>query len=119
MKKTCAHCQTTFVGRADKRFCSIDCKNSFNNQLRKNTKDITQEIDTYLHRNREILKILTGKAYKITLDKLLLVRAGFRFEYMTGVYFNKEQKMYRLVYDYAWMDFTDQKVLIVQKSKTL
>jgi len=30
-------------------------------------------------------------------------------------YFNKENKMYRIVYDYAWMDFSDQKVLVVRK----
>jgi hypothetical protein len=52
------------------------------------------------------------------LDRPALTRAGFRWEFMTGIYFNKEGKMYRLVYDYAWMDFSDQQVLIVHKKSS-
>ena len=28
---------------------------------------------------------------------------------------NKEGKMYRLVYNYAWMEFSDQKILVVMQ----
>jgi len=62
--------------------------------------------------------MLAGKAHKIMLDRPALTRAGFRWEFMTGIYFNKEGKMYRLVYDYAWMDFSDQQVLIVHKKSS-
>ncbi len=117
MKKACTQCQTPFVGRADKKFCSTTCKNHFNSAQRSHTKTITQEVDKYLHRNREILSVLMGESKKETFDKLLLVRAGFKFDYMTGIYLNKENKMYRIVYDYAWMDFSDQKVLVIQKKK--
>jgi hypothetical protein len=58
-----------------------------------------------------------GESKKETFDKLVLVRAKFKFEFMTGIYMNKENKMYRLVYDYAWMDFSDQKILVVRKTK--
>ena len=37
------------------------------------------------------------------------------FGYLTGVYFNKEGKMYRIIYNFAWMDFSDQNVLAVRK----
>ena len=117
MKKVCEFCGNIMMGRTDKRFCSTECKNAFNNTLRKNTKSVTHEIDSYLHRNREILQLLMGNAMKDTIDRLVLVRAGFRFDYLTGIYFNKENKMYRIVYDYAWMDFSDQKVLIIRKTK--
>jgi hypothetical protein len=73
------------------------------------------EIDGYLHRNREILALLTGDADKVDVDRLLLNRTGFKYEYHTGTYLNKEGKMYRIVYDYAWMEFSDQKVLIIRK----
>jgi hypothetical protein len=56
-----------------------------------------------------------GEATKVELDRLVLTRTGFRYEYHTGTYLNKEGKRYRLVYDYAWMDFSDQKVLVVRK----
>jgi hypothetical protein len=117
MKKTCTQCQTVFQGREDKRFCSSVCKNQFFNVQRKNTTNATKEIDGYLHRNREILSTLMGESKKETFDRLILVRAKFNFDFMTGIYWNKENKMYRIVYDYAWMDFSDQKVLIVRKTK--
>jgi hypothetical protein len=118
MKKNCLHCKMPFVGRTDKKFCSTVCKNAFNSAQRSKTQSITHEVDKYLHRNRVILSLLMGKSKKEMFDKLILVRAGFKFEYMTGIYFNKENKMYRLVYDYAWMDFSDQKVLIIQKQNS-
>ncbi len=117
MKKTCNYCQKEFVGRSDKSYCSIGCKNEKNNALRKDTLDIAKEIDGYLHRNRMILSLLMGATKKEMFDKLVLTRAGFKFDFMTGIYLNKEGKMYRIVYDYAWMDFSDQKVLVVKKGK--
>ncbi|MFN8303564.1 MAG: hypothetical protein U0U46_13815 [Saprospiraceae bacterium] len=93
------------------------CKNTHNTALRRNTRDAVVEIDGYLHRNREILAMLAGEASKVEIDRLVLTRTGFRYEYHTGTYLNKEGKMYRLVYDYAWMDFSDQKILIVRKKR--
>lgn len=115
MEKKCQNCGTPLHGRSDKKFCSIACKNVFNFAQRQATKSDVKEIDAYLHRNREILITLMGNSVKETIDKSILTRAKFRWEYMTGIYWNKEGKMYRLIYDFAWMDFSDQRVLIVRK----
>ncbi len=117
MKKNCEHCKEIFVGRSDKRFCTTKCKNDFNNAIRKETKRVTDEIDGYLHRNREILALIMGSSKKETFDKLILVRAGFKFDFFTGIYLNKEGKTYFIIYDYAWMPFSDQSILIVRKTK--
>jgi hypothetical protein len=114
--KKCTECKIELKGRTDKKFCSVQCKNDYNNTIRKGTKKDTAIIDSYLHRNREILMTLLGDNNKIQLDKLILSRAKFRFEYHTGHYLNKEGKTYWYVYDFAWMDFSDQKVLIIRKS---
>jgi predicted nucleic acid-binding Zn ribbon protein len=113
---TCHNCTNKFSGRTDKKFCSLACKNQFNYNTRRETKSETLLIDRYLHRNREILDTLMGKSKKEVFDRLVVTRTGFKFEYITGIYINKEGKMYHLVYDFAWMDFSDQKVLIVRKS---
>ncbi len=118
MKKTCRQCGQEMRGRADKKICSTDCKNRYHIETRRHTRDAVGEIDGYLHRNREILALLMGNAIKVEIDRLVLSRTGFRYEYHTGTYLNKEGKMYRLVYDYAWMDFSDQRVLIVREKKT-
>jgi hypothetical protein len=117
MGNTCTNCGKALHGRIDKRFCSLACKNSHNSALRRQTRSDVKEIDGYLHRNREILATILGDSKKEMIDRAVLVRAKFRWEFMTGYYINKENKMYRLVYDYAWMDFSDQQVMIVRKSK--
>jgi hypothetical protein len=115
MSSTCFQCQTIIKGRSDKKFCSATCKNAFYNAQKKDTLEVTVEIDGYLHRNRTILKQIMGTSKKEILDRLVLVRAGFHFDYMTHFYINKENKMYHFVYDYGWMAFSDQKVLIIKK----
>ena len=114
--KPCLECGEPILGRSDKKFCSTACKNAFYNAKKKETLDIAVEIDGYLHRNRTILKQIMGASKKEIFDRLVLVRAGFQFDYMTNIYINKENKMSRMVYDYGWMDFSDQKVLIVKKN---
>ncbi|MFZ1495475.1 MAG: hypothetical protein WAS72_00375 [Saprospiraceae bacterium] len=117
MKSFCKQCKTPITGRSDKAYCSTECKNLFNNALRKGLKAYTQEVDVILHRNHAILALLMGNTKKDTFDKLVLTKAGFKFDFMTGIYFNKEGKLYKIVYDFAVMEFSDQKVLVVRKSK--
>ncbi|HRO09867.1 MAG TPA: hypothetical protein PK611_10775 [Saprospiraceae bacterium] len=112
---TCLNCNATFAGRADKKYCSLACKNDFNYKNRRVTRNETAYIDRILHRNREILSTLMGASKKESFDRLVIARTGFRFDFFTGIYMNKEGKMYRLVYNYAWMEFSDQKILVVRK----
>lgn len=103
-------------GRADKKFCSPTCKNNYNYKNRAGTKSDVKSIDALLHHNRIILMTLMGDSKKETFDKMVLTRAKFRFELHTGHYINKEGKTYWLIYDYAWMDFSNQSVLVVRKT---
>ena len=117
MKKQCEICKIKMTGRSDKRFCSLDCKNKFNNQIRSPKNDIILQIDAILHRNHHILALLYGesKSKKIKIPRLVLSRTGFDFSHYTGTYQNSQNKTYHYVYDYAWMEFSSQEVLIVKK----
>jgi hypothetical protein len=115
MKKQCLSCNHEMQGRADKRFCSLACKNAYNNEQRRQSRGATEEIDGYLHRNREVMALLMGDTKKATFDRLVLQRAGFKFDYLTGLYFTREGKMYRIVYDFAWLDIDGQNILLVRK----
>lgn len=116
MKNECQQCGKPLHGRTDKKYCNLNCKNAYNLALRRNTRNEVAEIDGYLHRNREILATLMGESKKEMFDRVLLNRAKFRWEYMTGIYKNKQGKWYHLIYDYAWMEFSDQQILVVRKS---
>lgn len=115
IKKTCIHCEKEFFGRSDKKFCSITCKNHYNYNLRKQTRDITKEIDGFLHRNRIILQTIMGERKQMTIDKIELEKMGFRFDYITGMKKNTQNKIYRYVYDFAYLDFTVKQIRLYKK----
>jgi hypothetical protein len=56
-----------------------------------------------------------GDSRKEVFDRMILTKSKFRFEFHTGHYLNKQGKTYWLIYDYAWMEFSDQKILVVRK----
>jgi len=116
-KKQCLQCQKELHGRSDKKFCSTLCRNNHNYKLRKTTKDAVKDIDYILHRNRIILQALMGEKgrSKMMVDRLQLDQMGFNFNYITGFYKNSHNKLYHHVYDYAWMEFSKQEIMIVRK----
>jgi len=116
MKKTCRICKKQFTGRADKIFCSIACKNDYHVRLRRVTSKATKDIDEILHRNRSILLELLGKKNKkLKLDRYELEKKKFNFNYITGYSINKHGKTYHHLYDFSYMTFSDNSVLIVRR----
>jgi hypothetical protein len=119
LKKKCKICSKLLHGRNDKIFCSIRCKNYYHVNLRKATQKATLKIDRILHRNRSILLELLGKTKtNLTLPRLALEQKRFNFNYHTHSTTNLQGKTYFWVYDFAWMPFSDNKVLIIRKSFT-
>ena len=112
----CKICSSSIVGRSDKLFCSVKCKNYYHINLRKATRVAVKEIDTILHRNRSILLEFLGKRrIKITIERVLLEKKNFNFKYHTHINVNNKGKTYFNVYDFAWMEFSNDEILIVRK----
>ena len=117
-KKKCRLCKSEFYGRTDKQFCSIKCKSEYHRKLRAVTQDATVEIDKILHRNRSILLEIMGKhKTQIKVPTIMLERKKFNFHYVTKYMKNSRGKMYNYVYDFAWMTFSDNEVLILRKKR--
>ena len=117
-QKSCRLCKRPVRGRADKKFCSIACKNEYHVRLRRATAIVVRETDKILHRNRSILLEILGKnKVQKKIPRLLLDKKKFRFAYYTGSYRNNKGKVYHYVYDFAWMEFSNQQILIIRKRK--
>lgn len=117
MKRNCTLCKKEIVGRKDKRFCSINCKNEYHSRLRQATKEATIPIDKILHRNRSILLEIMGKNEKQKkVPRHILDQKKFNIRYMTGFFENAQGKRYHIVYDFAWMEFSDGEVLIKRRN---
>lgn len=116
MIKKCKVCSNTFTGRKDKLFCSVRCKNYYHTNLRRVTLKASIKIDRILHRNRSIMLEIMGKnRTQKRVSRLELEQKKFRFNYLTHFHINKQGKTYHWVYDFAWMSFSDDSILIVRK----
>jgi len=113
MKANCRICKKIFTGREGKLYCSLKCKNEYNAKLRRVTKQATGHIDDILHRNRSILLEILGKANRQKkVQRLILDKKKFNYKYVTQYHLNSRGKMVNYIYDFSWMEFSDQEILI-------
>ena len=114
MKNKCLECGDEFTGRADKKFCTTDCRSSYNNRLNSDSTNFMRNINNILRKNRRILAELNpdGKA-KVHRDKLL--DRGFKFSYFTNIYQTKQGKSYHFCYDQGYMDIDNGYLILVRR----
>lgn len=115
MKRKCKICLKPIIGRSDKIFCSVYCKNVYHKKIRYASKIAAIEINGYLKRNYAILLEILGKnKSQIKVYRNLLEKKKFRFKYHTHFHINSKSKMFYYVYDLAWMEFSDDEILIIK-----
>lgn len=102
MKNTCLECGEEVKGRADKRFCSDQCRSNFHNRQNSDETNFMRNINHILRKNRRILAELNpeGKT-KVHRDRLL--ERGFKFSYFTNEYITRNGGVYRFCYDQGYI----------------
>ena len=101
------------MGRRDKIFCSVKCKTTYHEKLAAVTFEASARIDKILHRNRSILLELLGKqTVQKKISRQILDQKKFNWTYITHYHINSQKKFVHYVYDFSWMVFSDQEVLI-------
>lgn len=117
----CLQCESSLKGRIDKKFCSDQCRATYNNRNLSTHEQAIRRVNAQIRKNRTILKTLCpiGKA---TVRKEVLTEMNFSFRHFTSIY-GKPDKIYFLCYDYAFCPLKEKslsnggevkKVLIVQ-----
>jgi hypothetical protein len=116
MKKQCEECGEQFTGRADKRFCSDQCRSAHNNRLNRDASNFIRNINNILRKNRRILAELNpeGKS-QVHRDKL--VERGFKFSYFTNEYRTKSGNVYRFCYDQGYLERDQGYVTLVVRQE--
>lgn len=113
----CKICSSKISGRSDKKFCSIKCKNYYHTNLRRVTCKTVQGIDKILHRNHSILLEILGKnVFQKKIHRINLDKKKFNFKYHTHYNVNIKGKTYFYVYNIAWMEFSDDEILIIRRN---
>lgn len=101
-KQKCLECGEGFLGRADKKFCSDYCRNSHNNKINKDSKNLIRNINNRLRKNWRILEELNPKD-KCRVTKQKLDNKGFDFNLFTSIYNTKTGNTYYFVYDQGYL----------------
>lgn len=111
--RKCKMCKSEISGRRDKIFCSVRCKSDYHEKLLKVTLTASERIDKILHRNRSILLELMGKnGIQKKIPKIELDKKKFNYTYITNYHVNVQNKTVHYVYDFSYLIFSDQEVLI-------
>ena len=96
----------------------MGCKNYYHSHLRKASNLAAKQINEYLKRNHGILLELLGKNKTQTkVYRTRLEQKKFRFKYHTHFHINSKGKMFHYIYDMAWMEFSDDEILVVRQRK--
>jgi len=117
MERKCLDCGETIYGRVDKKFCSDQCRNNFNNRMNSDNTAMVRSVNSILKKNRRILADLLPSD-KITVHKDKLVNKGFNFNYITHIYTTQKGSAYRFVYEYGYLLLeNDYYMLVIREQK--
>ena len=112
--KQCLECGEKIIGRIDKKFCTDYCRNSYNNKVNKESKNLIRNTNNRLRKNYKILSELniSGKT-KVTRTKLF--DKGFDFNYFTSIYKTKTGNVYFYLYDQGYLALENDYFLLIKR----
>ena len=114
-ERKCLECGAKLVGRVDQKFCSDHCRNSYNNRLNRDSKNLLRNINNKLRKNYRILDGFPLKEGKTKTTKMRLLDKGFDFEYITNLYTTKKGSTYYFVYDLGYLPLDNDFYMIVKR----
>lgn len=106
--KKCLNCGEKVTGRADKLFCSSNCKSAYHSEIRQQTEKKYFEVDKQLKTNRKVLKKYNRHGMS-TVRREILHKAGFNPNYFTHYWKNKKGQVYWFTYDFGILKLEDNK----------
>jgi predicted nucleic acid-binding Zn ribbon protein len=116
MDTKCLECGDKIVGRADKKFCSDQCRSAYNNRLNSDHTKIIRNTNHILRKNHRILESFNpdgkGKAKKESL-----LKKGFKFDYITSFYTTKNGHTYFFCYDQGYLPIENDWYALVKKKE--
>lgn len=114
MERKCPECGERVTGRSDKKFCSDQCRTSYNNRRNILNNKVLRNVNSILKRNRDILAGI-NRSGKTTVSGKRLAAEGFNFSYFTNTYTTKAGKTYRFCYEQGYVQIDEQLYALVRK----
>ena len=115
--RKCPECGDEIIGRADKKFCSDQCRNTYNNRLNSDASNTVRNINNILRKNRRILQELNRQSGKTMVNKDTLLTNGFNFTYHTHIYKTKKGDSYIFCYEQGYLYLKDKELYLLVENK--
>lgn len=112
--RACLECGDVVKGRIDKKFCSDYCRNSYNNKVNKDSKNLIRNINNRLRKNYKILSELNSSG-KTKVTRTRLYDKGFDFQLFTSIYTTKAGKTYFYIYDEGYLALENDFFLFIKR----
>lgn len=100
--RKCLDCGNVIFGRVDKKFCSDQCRNTYNNQLKRDSNNLVRNLNHLLGKNRRILSELNPEG-KTKVHRDRLTSRGFHFHFFTHTYVTKAGTTYFFCYEQGYL----------------
>lgn len=114
MQKQCPECGEKIIGRTDKKFCSDQCRNAYNNKINKDATNLIRNTNNRLRKNWRILERLNPNQ-KTKTTKTKLLEKGFDFNLFTSIYTTKVGKIYYFVYNQGYLPLDNDFYALVKR----
>lgn len=119
--RLCCVCDKKLIGRSDKVFCDISCKNKYHSDVRKNAKNTITNNINILKKNYNIFCTLLGEnCYQIEINKLKLKELKFDFSVITGIdktNLGINTQDFKLeVFEFKWYQ-TENETIVITRQK--
>ena len=120
-ERKCLECGEPIYGRIDKKFCSDQCRNTFNNRTHTIANKYIRKVNYIIRKNRKIMQELLDSSDKdaIRIHRRKLMDKGFNFDYYTNIYKTKNEKYYYFSYEYGFMKLDEDYFTVVLREEYL
>lgn len=112
----CLECNRELFGRVDKKFCSDQCRNSYNNKQKRSDNNYIRNVNNTLRKNHRVLTALL-KGDKASAKKEKLLSLGLNFDFYTNTYQTKDGRTYYYCYDVGYINTNDDWYSILKKKE--
>jgi len=118
VEKKCLDCGDAIRGRTDKKFCSDQCRNNYNNKLNRDSNNFVRNVHGLLRRNRRILsELYSEKRMKVHKDALIAL--GYNFSFFTHIIETCDEKKYRYCFEYGYCELPDDFIELQMNARYL
>lgn len=113
-QKKCLECGEPFKGRSDKKYCSDYCRNSHNNKINTDSKNLIRNVNNRLRKNYRTLTDLNSSG-KTKVIRTTLMNHNFDFSLFTSIYTTKTGNVYYYIYDQGYLELDNDFFLLIKK----